>query len=290
MTTKSTIKIPEFINLTSSSIKKIGEYKIYGQVGKGSFGLILLGKKTSSKKFVVLKLPIRSTAQQNKETEDEIRFLYHPVYKKNCKNFYCLNETLELKDKRKVIVLDLLDGLHLEKIIRPRKIENYKLTSGLTKKEKAAFINKLIKSLIKNLQAFHKLGLSHGDIHTGNVMYMPAEKKTIVVDFGMSCQNINRGYFATCNDGFLTGNPFFQTKKKRNAETEMYKNFNTLKTHQSDDIFALNNIITVEISIESPIFKDVISNVPIIKKWERLFPFEVILDEKKRLKVFQNFK
>lgn len=285
----SSSKIPKFVNIDSTTIEKIGKYKIYGQIGRGSFGLVLLGKKSSSKNFVVIKVPLKNSSKQIKETEDEIRFLYHPKYKKNCKKFYCLKETFSTND-RKIIVLDLLDGVHLEKIIRPKISKNYEITARLSRKEKIDFINNLIKTLIKNLQFFHRLGLSHGDIHTGNIMYLPAEKKAMVVYFGMSCQNKYYNYFAVCNAGFVTGNPYYQTERKRNADSEIYRNFNTLKTHQSDDVFALNNIITIDISMQSFIFKDVVSSVPILRKWKKAFPIEVIVDDKKRLKAFQNFK
>lgn len=282
-------QIPKYVNVTSSPIKKIGKYKIYGQIGRGSFGIILLAKKASKGKFVVLKIPLRTTPKQMKETEDEIRFFYHPKYKKNCKKFYCLKETFSLEG-RKIIVLDLLDGVHLEKVIRPRTTQNFNLTNSLNSREKIKFINKFIKSLIKNLQDFHRLGLSHGDIHTGNIIYIPDEERVVVVDFGMSCQSSNPNYFASCNSGFLTGNPHYQTEKKRTSNADEYKTFNVLKTHQSDDVFALNNIITLDIAQQSYIFKDVdMSKVLVLRKWEKEFPIEVIVDEKKRIKAFENF-
>lgn len=291
MTTSRTT-FPRFINLKISSIEQIGNYKIYGEIGRGSFGLILLGKKARCKKFVVLKVPLHyNNHKAKKETEDEIRFFHFPKYKKNCTKFYCLKETLHTKGGKNILVLDLVDGVHLEKIIRPRRIQNYNLTSSLTKNEKIEFLNTLIKTLIKNLQSFHRLGLSHGDIHTGNIMYLPAEKKSILVDFGMACwQNKPNDQFAECNEGFSVGNPYFQKKKKMNAVPTEYKKFTTLKTHQADDVFALNNVIIIEIATGSSIFKGIISSVAVLQKWKRVFIPEVILDDEKLLKEFQMFK
>ena len=289
----------KYVNITPSPIKVVGKYRIYGQIGRGSFGIILLAKKNivknkkyvSSEKFVILKIPIRTTSKQKKETDDEIRFLFHPKYKKNCKKFYCLKETFLINEERRVIVLDLLDGVHLEKVIRPRTIENARITMNLTPGEKIKFINNFIKSLIKNLQDFHQLGLSHGDIHTGNIMYIPEEKKVVIVDFGMGCKKNNHNYYAECNSGFLTGNKNYQTKKKRNSDSEVYRTFNTIKTHQADDVFALNNIITVDFEHQSFVFKDVdTSKVPILRKWKKAFPLEVIIDDEKRIKAFKTFQ
>lgn len=288
----SSMKVPKYIDLKPSTINTVGKYKIYGEIGRGSFGVILLAKNKSIKtsKLVVLKIPIRITSKQRKETEDEIRFLYHPKYKKNCKKFYCLKETFIVNENRKVIVLDLIDGVHLEKVIRPRSIENMNLTKHLTtEKKKIQFINKFVKSLIKNLKDFHQLGLSHGDIHTGNIMYLPEEERVILVDFGMACQKKPNLYYAQCNSGFFTGNKHYQTEKKMTSNSELYRNFNTLKTHQSDDVFALNNIITLDIVQQSFIFKDTSTKVPILQKWKKAFPLEIIVDENKRIKAFKNF-
>ena len=276
------MSLPQFVNIKTSPIKQLGEYKIHGQIGKGKNGLVLLGKKNYEKNFVVLKVPINKN--DKKETEDEIRFLYYPKYKKNCEKFYCLMETF-LVDQGKVMVLDLLDGVHLEKIVRPKLKEKDKLkfVSKLSKKEKIHFVNNLLKTLIENLQNFHELGLSHGDIHTGNIMYLPKKRKAILVDFGMSCREnynyLNFFNLAKCNSGYHSY-----------ATDEIYKRFNTIKTHQSDDIYALNNIITLDFGQESERFKDIIASVPIFKKWERVFTPDVIISENKRLKMFQNFK
>jgi serine/threonine protein kinase len=273
----------------------IGKYKIYGEIGRGSFGVVLLAKKITARnnsKFVVLKVPMRQTLKQIKETEDEIRFLFHPKYKKNCKKFYCLKETFVIED-RKVVVLDLLDGVHISELFNPRTMEGYKITMHLnTEKKKIQFVNKFAKSLIKNVQDFHRLGLSHGDIHLGNIMYLPEEGKVILVDFGMACKEQKQNYYyAQCNAGFRTGNKYFQTEKKRNTDSEMYRSFNTLKTHQSDDVFALNIIITHTIIQQSRIFKGMDSSrVPILRRWAKAFPTEIIVDENKRINAFKKFQ
>lgn len=291
-------KLPTYAPLLKTSTKQIGNYAIAGQLGEGSFGSIYLALKipyTSRSKWLVLK-KAKST-DDSTETIDELQYLNNPTFKKNCNKFYCFRDTFFDGDKR-VIVLDYLPGYSLEKIFYPKTglaaqfgVLDRRLFP-LKYEDKIKFIDTLLKSLIKSLQQFHKLNLSHGDANTGNFMYNPVTRKVTVVDYGMSCKSDNVNYFAKCNAGFGTGNTHYQTSEKAYASSSKYATNNYLSTHQSDDVYALNTIITIDIAeSELPFINaNFMSKVPVYKRWVKAFPPEVLHDPARRLKKFQVFK
>lgn len=291
-------KLPTYAPLSKTSVREIGNYYIAGELGEGSYGTIYLALKTpfnSKSKWLVLKKA--KSVDDSSETLDELEYFNNPTFKKNCNKFYCMKDTFFDGDKR-IIVFDYLPGYSLEKIFYPKTglaAQFGQLDRRLFPikyEEKVKFIDTLLKNLIKGLQQFHKLNLSHGDANTGNFMYNPITKKVTPVDYGMSCKSQNVNYFAQCNAGFGTGNTHYQTDKKAYASSSKYATKNYLATHQSDDVYALNTIITIDIAdSELPFINaNFMAKVPTYKKWVKTFTPEILHDVKRRLKKFQVFK
>lgn len=57
------------------------------------------------------------------------------------------------------------------------------------------------------MKKIHKLGIAHGDMHTGNVFYDPSTKKSMAIDFGLS----SRGYAKALKEALA---PIFELKEQ----------------------------------------------------------------------------
>ena len=181
---KSTVILPipvQFVHqLTPSSVKRVGKYKIVGVLGEGGFGKVFLAWDDDIKNFVALK---RGKVEH---MQTELDFLQEPTYAKNCHRFLCVHDAFKYRGAG-YIVTDLVTGVPIDDV-----------PGSVWKSESAKGI---VKQIYEQVRFLHdEARIVHRDLSSRNILLDMVSNRITFIDFGISCQN-KKGRKFECEPG-----------------------------------------------------------------------------------------
>ncbi len=180
--------------------KKLGGYQVVREIGRGSMGVVYLGKDSSNGKDVALKTMSLAYEFDTRALEDaKARFmreaefldtLNHP----NIVDFYSAGEEHGLA----YIAMEFLRGVELTEHTQPGKLLPLPV------------LLKIMERAADALAYAHRLNIVHRDVKPGNIMYDAATGVTKVADFGISrLTNLSR-----TRTGLVLGSPFYMSPEQ----------------------------------------------------------------------------
>lgn len=148
-------------------------YRITKQIGTGAGSKIYAATELKTGRTVAVKHIVRNTANDERflaqaETEYDVSStLDHPSLRRS----YALHRVRKLLQvKELLLVMEYVDGLHLEKA-RPNRLNTFLI---------------LFRRIAQGLEAMHQAGYIHTDIKPTNIMLAQGGVVKII-DFGQSC-------------------------------------------------------------------------------------------------------
>lgn len=148
--------------------KKIGEYEILGEIGKGGFGTVFRAKHLTGGHVVALKtLPASGDAERLHLFRREFRTLSeinHP-------NLVGM-QTLEVSESQWFLTMDLVQGVDFLEYVCPQ--------NRLDEKR----LRVVLQELIAGLLYLHERGVVHRDLKPSNVM-VQEDGHVVILDFGL---------------------------------------------------------------------------------------------------------
>ncbi len=194
---------PDFmapLRLTPRKARKLGQYDIVKEIGRGSMGIVYLGRDTVKNRDVALKTMCLASEFDHKALADakerfmrEAEFLdtlNHP----NIVDFYSAGEEHGLA----YIAMEYLRGVELKEYTQPGRL--LPLHVLLEIMERAA----------EALAYAHEQNIVHRDVKPGNIMYDADAHVIKVADFGISrLTNLSR-----TRSGIVLGSPIYMSPEQ----------------------------------------------------------------------------
>lgn len=146
------------------------QYKILGQIGKGTFGTVFKGMHISSKQIVAIKRVDRILEDENFDSDHEV------ILFKLFEGAEHIVSLLDYFTYQKTIYL----VLELGKMDFRTYMRQKRLSGGFTERE----AKHIIYQLLKGLSEVHQHNLIHGDFKPENLIYFDGLLK--ITDFGSS--------------------------------------------------------------------------------------------------------
>jgi eukaryotic-like serine/threonine-protein kinase len=186
--------------LAPSKAQRLGQYEVVREIGRGSMGIVYLGRDTKNGRDVALKTMSLASEFDHKALADaKARFmreaefldtLNHP----NIVDFYSAGEAHGMA----YIAMEYLRGVELTQHTRPGNL--LPLPVLLEIMEHAA----------EALAYAHGKNIVHRDVKPGNIMYDAATHTTKVADFGISrLTNLSR-----TRSGVVLGSPIYMSPEQ----------------------------------------------------------------------------
>ena len=154
-------------------------YEILGEIHRGGQGVVFRARQIATKREVAIKMPLAGSfvsAKAKARFEREIELvaqMQHP-------NIVTVHDSGLTPDGRYYIVMELIDGLTLDKFISAGSEQ-----STQTGRRRTAFILRLFAKIANALSHAHARGVVHRDIKPGNVI-VDGRGEPHVVDFGLA--------------------------------------------------------------------------------------------------------
>jgi serine/threonine protein kinase len=185
-----------------------GRFRILGVINEGGLGLIYFGRDERKNEDVVIKVALKgSTPEETQKNQENItaeaRALEVLGYgKKN------IVDLVAIGDKDDFIVFKYIKGACFFDLNRLRpNLSKYKGDFEAYFCDTAVFtiaVLNAFKDVLEGLNALHGVGIVHGDICPGNIMFMPGENfnwqidgvKIIDVGLGWRLESVPAGLFA----------------------------------------------------------------------------------------------
>ncbi len=194
---------PDFLaplRLAPRKARRLGQYEIVREIGRGSMGVVYLGRDTVKNRDVALKtMCLASEFDQKALADAKERFmreaefletLNHP----NIVDFYSAGEEHGLA----YIAMEYLRGVELREYTRPGHLLPLQVLLEIM--ERAA----------EALAYAHDKHIVHRDVKPGNIMYDAASHVVKVADFGISrLTNLSR-----TRSGVVLGSPIYMSPEQ----------------------------------------------------------------------------
>ncbi|MCX5690868.1 MAG: serine/threonine-protein kinase, partial [Planctomycetota bacterium] len=154
-------------------------YEILGEIHRGGQGVVFRARQIATKREVAIKMPLAGSfvsAKAKARFEREIELvaqMQHP-------NIVTVHDSGLTPDGRYYIVMELIDGLTLDKFISAGSEQ-----STQTGRRRTAFVLRLFAKIANALSHAHARGVVHRDIKPGNVI-VDGRGEPHVVDFGLA--------------------------------------------------------------------------------------------------------
>ena len=157
--------------------KKVGNYLIGEEIGKGSFSKVIKGKHTITDETVAIKILDKSKIKDDidvKHIPKEIDIL-KSIYHHNIAQLYEIIST----SNNFYLIMEYIDGGDLSEFIS----ENFALSENLA--------CRFFRQLISVIEYLNDMGITHRDIKLENILLDSSKKNIKVIDFGLSnyCAN-----------------------------------------------------------------------------------------------------
>ncbi len=180
--------------------KMLGQYEVVREIGRGSMGLVYLGRDTVTGRDVALKTMSLANEFDAKALEDAkerfmreadfLNSLNHP----DIVDFYSAGEDHGLA----YIAMEYLKGVELTEHTKPGKLLPLRKTLEIMARTADA------------LGYAHGQKIVHRDVKPGNIMYDAATNTVKVADFGISrLTNLSR-----TRAGLVLGSPFYMSPEQ----------------------------------------------------------------------------
>ena len=190
----------------ASKAKRIGNYRVTGQIAEGGFG------KTYKAEHVSLGTPVCIKHANKISPQDEEIMLEEAktIWDLRHYGIPAIRDILKLDDGSMAIVMSYVPGPTLAQIL-----EN---NDGGLDAEHVAWISERVLNILKYL---HYHGVVHGDMKPGNIIVQPESHLVVLVDYGLALIRPSSG---TANKGFT---PVFAAPEQINGgpllpETDFY--------------------------------------------------------------------
>lgn len=185
---------------TPSRLRKLGQYEVLREIGRGSMGLVYLGRDVKNNRDVALKtMCLASEFDQRALADAKARFmreaefletLNHP----NIVDFYSAGEENGLA----YIAMEYLRGVELREFTRPEDLLPLPVLLDIMAHAAEA------------LAYAHTKNIVHRDVKPGNIMYDAETHLTKVADFGISrLTNLSR-----TRNGVVLGSPIYMSPEQ----------------------------------------------------------------------------
>ena len=151
--------------------KKIGNFLLESNLGKGTFGKVRLGTHILTREKVAIKIleKNRICHQDIKRIEIEIKIL-KILHHKNVIQLYSIIQTSE----KIYLIMEYAEGRELfDYIVKKKKLDE---------KEACNFYQQII----NGIEYLHKLNIVHRDLKPENLLLDSSKKEIKIVDFGLS--------------------------------------------------------------------------------------------------------
>jgi serine/threonine-protein kinase len=236
----------------------LGGYKIIGELGRGTMGVVYKGENTTTHEFVAIKTLWLADFEGDIREDVKNRFfrdaeaaslLAHP----NIVTFFDYGE----EDDLAFIVMEYLEGENLGAYKKKGKLFPIRETLSM------------VSQVAEALDYAHSKGIVHSDIKPTNIIRLEATKKIKVTDFGIARITSSSG----TKDAIIIGTPFYMSPeqvsgKKVDGRSDIFSLgiilFELLtgqKPFKAGDMTALMNQITNE---KHPSSRDINSRVPTV--------------------------
>eukprot|EP00759_Apiculatamorpha_spiralis_P038442 PhF_6_TR37632/c0_g2_i1/m.55978/K08825/DYRK1; dual specificity tyrosine-phosphorylation-regulated kinase 1 len=170
-----------YIPVLGEEIK--GRYIVQGELGRGSFGVVLKCHDSATKQFVAVKI-IRNQPSFYSQAKVEIDIL--SMLNEQCPKHACIVKLLEVTEWKKhpVIVFELL-SISLYSLLQKTAFTGVSL----------ALIRKFATQLLQTLHMIHTLPqpIIHCDLKPENILLKDSHRSGLkIIDFGCSCYDTAR--------------------------------------------------------------------------------------------------
>jgi serine/threonine protein kinase len=181
-------------------LRKLGRYEVLREIGRGSMGIVYLGRDIENRRDVALKtmslaaeFDKRALAEAKERFMREAEFLdtlKHP----NIVEFYSAGEDNGLA----YIAMEFLPGVELAHFTRPGELLPLPVLLDIMQRTAEA------------LAYAHGKNIVHRDVKPGNIMYDTETRITKVADFGISrLTNLSR-----TRNGVVLGSPIYMSPEQ----------------------------------------------------------------------------
>ena len=190
----------------------VGSYVLLGLVGRGGFGVVYKGSRSTDGKIVAIKeffpselaVRHRDTVQPNSVRNgaaynDCLRRFRQEAQKliafRDCETIVTCLELVEANGTA-YIVMEYVDGTPLNVLLRSREVRGHPFTE--------IDLLRVILPLLQGLQVLHASKVYHRDIKPSNIIVRHADDQPVLIDFG-SAKQATSGYtksLAPLTDGY----------------------------------------------------------------------------------------
>ena len=166
----------ETIVLGMPSARRLGEYELLRELGRGGFGVVYAARHQQRGETVALKtLPTALDGQSHSPGDAErlhkFRNEFRSLSEVNHPNLVGM-QTLEVDGNQWFFTMDLVDGVDFLEYVRPDgKLDKQRLRATLTQ-------------LVHGIAALHEQGIVHRDLKPSNVL-VDADGHVVILDFGL---------------------------------------------------------------------------------------------------------
>lgn len=168
--------VDETIVLGLPAARRLGEYELLRELGRGGFGVVYAAKHLQRGEAVALKtLPTglgpTSHASDDAERLHKFRQEFRQLSEVNHPNLVGM-QTLEVEGNQWFLTMDLVDGVDFLEYVRPEnKLDEKRLRSA-------------VKQLVAGIAALHERGIVHRDLKPSNVL-VSKDGRVTILDFGL---------------------------------------------------------------------------------------------------------
>ncbi len=180
--------------------QQLGQYEVVREIGRGSMGVVYLGRDRASGNAVALKImrlaqgldeKVRGDARERFTREAKfLESLQHP----SIVRFYSAGEEQGVA----YIAMEFLHGVDLTRHTHPRRLLPLPITL------------EIMARAAEGLGYAHERGIVHHDVKPGNIMYDAASNIAKVADFGIS----RLSSVARTQPGPLLGSPLYMSPEQ----------------------------------------------------------------------------
>jgi serine/threonine protein kinase len=178
----------------------IGKYVIESEIGRGGMGIVYRGIQKSLNREVAIKV-LPPHLASDKDSVDRFIQEANLIARLNHEHIVRIYD-IEEKQGAYFIIMEYLDGIPLDRIIRKGEIE-------VSREEIIAFMHQVCDAL----DCTHRHGIIHRDVKSANI-FITRDRRVKLMDFGISKMTSS-----TLTTGMALGTPSYMSPEQAKGET-----------------------------------------------------------------------